>query len=257
MTFSKTPKLLVLAAAALLCASCASNNSGDLYDSGFLIQDPYESMNRKVFAFNVAADKHVIHPVVTGYRTIAPKPVRSGLTNVLRNLRSPIDLANQILQWDLPGVHDVLVRTAVNSTLGLGGVIDLAGHEGIEYEFEDFGQTLAVWGIDHGPYFVLPLLGPSSMRDYSGYAVDSISNPLRFYLTNTNQDDLLIAQSAAGFLTLADSVKDAQIDLQNSSIDYYAALRSIYYQRRAALINDSDLILDEIVIDIPDYDDDF
>lgn len=240
-------------AAGLLLSSCANKAT----TSALEIHDPYESMNRKVFNFNVVADKHVIHPIVDGYRAVTPKPARTGIRNFLRNLRSPVDFANQLLQFDLKGAGTVFTRAAINSTLGLGGVIDLAGHEGIKYEFEDFGQTLAVWGVPHGPYFMLPLIGPSSMRDYAGYISDSAFDPMRFYAFNIERDGIYYAKFGVNYLTIRDSLKDVQVDLEENSIDYYAALRSIYYQRRNAMVKDLDAEDTQPSFDIPDFDDEF
>lgn len=250
-------KFIAITAATLILSACNNTGTKDLDSSRFAINDPYENMNRKVFDFNVIADKHVIHPIVSGYRAIAPAPARKGIQNVLRNLRSPVDFVNQILQLDFDGAGTVLTRASINSTLGLGGLIDLAAHEGIKYEFEDFGQTLAVWGVPHGPYFMLPLIGPSSMRDYSGYITDSFMDPVRFYAFNNDKDALYYTKFGMDYLTIRDSLKDVQIDLEQSSIDYYAALRSIYYQRRAAMVKDlnpEDNAAAEFVI--PDYEDD-
>lgn len=251
-------KFVAITGTALILSACTNTGTKDLNTSGYAIDDPYEDMNRKVFNFNVAADKHVIHPIVSGYRAIAPKPARTGIQNVLRNLRSPVDFANQLLQLDFQGAGTVLTRTAINTTLGLGGLVDLAAHEGIKYEFEDFGQTLAVWGVPHGPYFMLPLIGPSSMRDYAGYITDSAMDPVRFYAFNSDKDALYYTKFGMDYLTIRDSLKDVQIDLEQSSIDYYAALRSIYYQRRAAMVKD--LTPENTTapqFDIPDYDDEF
>lgn len=252
---AKKLQLISFLCAALLLSSCAEKKVGKIHDSGLLIQDPYEDLNRKVFNFNRGADKHVIHPVIDGYKAITPKPARTGLKNFLRNLRSPVDLANQILQLDFKGAHDVLVRTAVNSTIGLGGLIDVAEYEGIKYEYEDFGQTLAVWGVDHGSYFILPFIGPSSMRDYTGYIGDSALDPLRIYLFNIEKPNRFLTKFGADYLTVRESLKDVQTDLERNSIDYYAALRSIYYQRREALIKDADAETVDLMVEIPDYDD--
>lgn len=240
------------------CASTATQQAQNQFtDPEFEIHDPYEDLNRKVFNFNRGADKYLIFPIVNGYRTITTKPVRIGVRNFLRNLRSPINLVNQLLQGDMQGAGDVLVRTAINSTLGIGGIIDIAAQDdiGIEYELEDFGQTLAVWGVPHGPYFVLPFIGPSSMRDYAGYIIDSTADPLRFYLSNISQEELFAAKFVADYFEIRESVKDIQIELEQGSVDYYAALRSIYYQQRAAQVKDSTSHESAVTLEIPDYED--
>jgi phospholipid-binding lipoprotein MlaA len=227
---------LVLAAVSTLgLASCSSTPddpivAGDVYD-------PLENTNRMIFGFNDVVSDAVIHPVIKGYRYAVPKPARTGLRNFLRNLRAPVQLGNQLLQGDLKGAENVLVRTAVNTLLS-GGLFDIAGYEGIEYEPEDFGQTLAVWGVGHGPYMVVPFLGPSSMRDYFGYAVDSLADPLRYYLHNIDEEEVYYVKLGLDYLELRDSFMDVLEDLESSSVDYYAAVRSTYYQRREALVND-------------------
>ena len=232
--------------------SCASiGNSAEHNEGG--IYDPFESSNRLVMSFNQGVDFVIVNPVIKGYRTVAPKPVRSGIRNFLRNLRSPITFANQLLQGDLPGARDVLVRTAVNTTVGVGGIFDVAGYEGIEYEPEDFGQTLAVWGVGDGPYMVVPFIGPSSLRDYSGYFVDSMADPLRMYLHNIDEDGIYYAKVGADYLDIRESVADSLTELKSSSIDYYAAVRSTYFQHRQALINDHKGTATTSLPAIPDY----
>ncbi len=246
--------LILVTFAALSIGGCASGKSGEIQEGGLTIQDPFEDTNRKIMAFNLAADKAVINPVIRGYRTVAPKPVRTSIDNVLKNLRSPINFTNEILQGDIEGAGNILSRTIINSTLGIGGLFDLAGYEGIEYEPEDFGQTLAIWGVGHGPYFVLPLIGPSSLRDYSGYLVDSAADPFRLYLSNIDEDGIYYAKFGLDYLSIRDSLMDTLLEVERGSIDYYAAIRSIYYQHRANIVNDVKTSMGEQVVDIPDYD---
>ncbi len=218
------------------------------------IYDPYEDLNRFMFAFNDAMDDAYLVPIAEAYRQGIPAPGRTGIRNVLRNLRSPLDFTHQLLQGDLGGAHDVALRTVVNTFVGAGGLFDVAGHEGIEYEQEDFGQTLGKWGVGHGPYVVLPFMGPSSLRDYVGFFVDALANPLRIYLHNIDEDGIYYGILATDMIDTRASLLDVLRDLENSSIDYYASVRSIYYQRRDAMLNDEDP--DKVgAADIPDYDD--
>ena len=192
---------------------------------------------------------------------ITPKPAREGLQNVIKNLRSPINLVNQLLQGDLSGARDVALRAVVNTTVGLGGIFDVAAYEGIPYESEDFGQTLAVWGIGNGPYIVMPLFGASNMRDYTGLLADSMMDPLRWYTHNTDKDRLYYAISGTNYLLLRDSLYASMREMERSSFDYYAATRSAYYQYRKAAILDSNSWTDHARNDelpeIPDFDDDY
>lgn len=233
--------------------ACASTQKGTIIDAGNVIYDPYEDMNRQVMAFNMAVDHAVINPVIKGYRMVAPKPARTGIRNFLRNLRTPVNLANQILQGDIKGSRDTVVRAIVNTTVGVGGLFDVAGHEGIPYEAEDFGQTLAKWGVGHGPYMVVPFIGASSMRDYGGFFADSMMDPLRWYLFNVEQEKIYYAKYGMDYLDVRDSLHDTLTDLERSSFDYYAAVRSTYYQYRRALVFDSSSIQSEQIPDIPDF----
>lgn len=245
--------LIGLFAAVLLVSACAMND-GTVRAGDVEVSDPFESANRAVFSFNNVVDDAVIHPIAKGYNAAVPSPARTGVDNALKNLRSPVNFANQVLQGDFDGAGEVVVRAVVNTLLGIGGLFDVAGHEGIEYESEDFGQTLATWGVDHGPYIVVPVLGPSSARDYVGFAVDSFADPLRWYLFNIDEEGVYYGKSALSYLNLRASLVDVLEDLEKSSIDYYAATRSAYYQRREALVNDegSDVLTAPA---IPDYDD--
>jgi phospholipid-binding lipoprotein MlaA len=203
------------------------------------ISDPLEGSNRRIFKFNNAIDKVLINPVIKGYRAVVPQPARKGVRNFLRNLKAPTTFANQLLQGDIGGAADVVGRFVINSTIGVLGVFDVADRVGLKYEAEDFGQTLAVWGVGHGPYLVVPVLGPSSLRDYTGYFVDSFADPLRWYLFgHGDAEGWYYAKVAADYIDLRESLIDVLEDLERSSIDYYAAVRSTYYQRREALKND-------------------
>ncbi|MBK7363252.1 MAG: VacJ family lipoprotein [Micavibrio sp.] len=234
MTKNNLATILLVAGTSLVLSACSTNSE---YREGSMT-DPFESSNRTIFAFNKAVDKAVIHPVVKGYRFIGPEPGRKGLRNFLRNLKSPVTLANEVLQGDVDGAGKVVLRAVVNTLVGVGGVFDVAGAEGYEYEQEDFGQTLGAWGVGHGPYLVLPILGPSSARDYAGYIVDSFADPLRWYLFNIDEEGWYYAKVGVEYLDLRESLVDVLEELEKSSIDYYAAVRSTYYQRREALVRD-------------------
>ncbi len=234
-------------------AGCAAAPSQDGSADNTPINDPFESANRAVFSFNQGVDHVIIHPVVKGYRAAVPQPARKGVTNVLRNLKSPIILANEVLQGDAEGAGNVVVRAVVNTFIGIGGIFDVAGQNGFEYAQEDFGQTLGKWGVGHGPYLVLPILGPSSTRDYAGYIVDSFADPLRWYLFNTDNEGWYYAKLGVEYLDLRESLMDVLVELEKSSIDYYAAVRSTYYQRREALVRDEVATASQNAA-IPDYD---
>lgn len=231
----------VLALAAVLCAGlagCASNNVAD--DSE--IADPLYGLNKAVFTFNDVADQAVIRPIAKGYRAAVPQPARKGATNFFRNLRTPVNLANELLQGDLEGAGTVLTRTTVNTFVGVGGLVDVAAMEGIPYKQEDFGQTLGVWGVGHGPYLVLPILGPSSFRDGTGLLVDMAFDPLNWYFHNVSpsKEGWRYGRLAAEGLVKREELLDVLDDLRRNSFDYYTAMRSAYVQRRAAQVRNSD-----------------
>lgn len=242
-------------AAVLTLTACAGAKFEEGSADDVPVNDPFEPMNRKIFAFNKAVDDAYINPVVLGYREALPQPVRTGVSNVFRNLRSPIDFINQTLQGDFEGAGTVVARTVINTTVGIAGLMDVAEDQGLPYEQEDFGQTLASWGVGHGPYVVVPVLGPSSTRDYIGYFADAFMNPVRMYLFNTDREDVYYALAGAQYLELRESLYDVLADLENASIDYYASVRSTYYQRREALVQDSLSSLEDAEsADIPVYD---
>lgn len=246
----RVANVLTMACAAVALASCASSQT----TSG--INDPFEGTNRAIFSFNKAVDDAVIHPVVKGYRAVVPEPGRQGIRNFLRNLKTPTRFANQLLQGDVEGAASEITRGMVNTTLGIGGLFDVAKYAGLEYEAEDFGQTLAVWGVGHGPYLVVPFLGPSSLRDYVGYAVDTLADPLRIYLHNIDEEGWYYAKLGMDYLDLRESLVDVLEDLEYSSIDYYASVRSTYYQRREAMVNDVDGVESDSAA-LPDFDEEF
>lgn len=223
------------------------------------IHDPYEDYNRVMFSINNGIDTVILNPATTAYRTVVPKFARNGVSNALDNLRSPIYLANEILQGDWEDAGTVTKRFLVNSVAGLGGLIDVYGWEGDNvYLPEDFGQTLAKWGVKDGSYFVWPIFGPSTTRDSFGRLVDLAFDPIFWYSLN-NADKEWIGYTRAGLTILdtKDSLMDAMNDLEKNSFDYYAAVRSVVYQRRRALIDDVDPAAGfGSDISIPDYEDD-
>lgn len=257
MRHGKTTKLMAVVAAmtlSLFAAGCASTSqpSEAVYVGDEQIHDPMEGLNRGVFAVNEAVDKAVLEPVARGYRYITPKPVRQGVRNFLRNLKSPIIMGNQLLQGDLEGFGNATARLVINTLLGVGGIFDIADWGGIEYEPEDFGQTLAVWGVGNGPYVVIPLLGPSTVRDGTGMLVDTFVDPVRIYMFNHDLEWLHYTRIGVSAIDQREEMLEIIDDLRANSFDYYAAIRSAYYQRRQALVSDMDPTSANTV-DIPDY----
>jgi phospholipid-binding lipoprotein MlaA len=137
--------------------------------------DPWEGVNRRIYYFNAKADEYVLLPIVTGYKQITPDVVETGLSNFFNNLAEISTFINSLLQFKLSVAGETLGRFTVNTTLGLAGLIDVATSIGLAAQDEDFGQTLGFWGVKAGPYLVLPLLGPSSLRDASGIVFDGLT----------------------------------------------------------------------------------
>ena len=157
-------------------------NSDDFETSNFEdeIYDPLESVNRVIFNFNNVADKLILEPVAKGYRKL-PSPIQTGLGNFLNNLKMPLVVVNQLLQGQGGNAAETTGRFFINSTAGLLGLIDVAEKVGLEQKQEDFGQTLATWGVGDGFYIVLPIFGPSNLRDASGMFLTSVTDPINAY----------------------------------------------------------------------------
>lgn len=233
-------RLALVGIAAIAVSACATAPSDEVDIGG--IADPLEPVNRVTFGLNQLVDGAVVRPAAEIYRGVVPELARDGVTNFLRNLRSPVIIANQALQGDWQGVDDATARMLINTTVGLGGVFDLADYNGsgIPFENEDFGQTLAVWGVEPGFYIVLPLLGPSSLRDAGGLVVDTLADPVRIALDDADADELTVARTLATVLDARSRTIDATDELEASSVDYYAATRSLYVQLRQSAIADGE-----------------
>ena len=141
---------------------------------GFYIYDPWEPMNRRIYNFNAIFDEYVFLPVVRAYEFVLPDFAQTGVTNFFNNLTEITNLMNSLLQFKIEKVLNTIGRVACNTTVGIGGLIDVATHEGVARENEDFGQTLGFYGLGPGPYLVLPIFGPSNLRDTGGLVVDTV-----------------------------------------------------------------------------------
>lgn len=224
---------LIFLAGALLAASLVA-----LPAQAQDANDPLEPINRVIFDANEVFDVNILRPAALFYRDNLPSPVRNGVTNFLQNLRSPLTFANQLLQGDVHGAGVALARFLLNTTVGIGGFIDVAGRNGMPYEYESLDQTLAVWGLPEGPYLVLPLFGGSSIRDAAGFGVEFFYDPASLYLDNVHMYELaLVRGMVAGVDTRAIYI-DILDDMKRNSLDYYAAMRSLYRQRRDNWIRD-------------------
>jgi phospholipid-binding lipoprotein MlaA len=206
-------------------------------------RDPLEGLNRGVWAVNRGLDKVVMKPVSTVYRTVTPKPARRGLSAVLANLGEPFSFINNMLQGKPRRAFNNLGRFVVNSTIGVGGLADHASGFGMKPTPEDFGQTLATWGVNGGPYLVLPLLGPATLRDGVGSGVAQLADPYRICLREcgiASSSERLAATGAEIIVIRADLTEAGTDAFLDSSLDSYATARSAYLQRRRAQILDQE-----------------
>ncbi|WP_254434776.1 VacJ family lipoprotein [Magnetospirillum sp. UT-4] len=203
------------------------------------VNDPLEPMNRTVFAFNQAVDKALLKPLAQAYREAVPPYGRDRVRDFLNNLRSPIILANDILQGAPDRAVQTLMRFAFNTGFGIGGLFDLAGASGIPYHDEDFGQTFAVWGIGEGPYLVLPIIGPSNPRDGVGLVAEWLGDPVNLYIDRVGEDWAMWTRSGLAGIDKRESLLDTLDEVERTSLDYYSAIRALYRQRRDAEIKNS------------------
>ena len=197
--------------------------------------DPFESTNRNIFKFNNVLDDNFFKPVAKGWRKIPDIP-RKPLSNLASTAQAPISLANAILQLNRESIGNILGKFLINMTFGLGGMFDIAGTQefgSVPTVTEDFGQTLATWGVPDGPYVMLPIFGPSSVRDSFGLGVDTVFNPLSFAyrMNNIGLEARLSGPTVRG-VTTREKYLDYVDEMKASSLDFYATMRSLYRQKR-------------------------
>jgi phospholipid-binding lipoprotein MlaA len=219
--------------AALMLAACAETQSPNALANN----DPYETTNRRIFAFDVQYDHMVLEPSAKAYNDFVPDGVRQGAHNFISNLDLPITFANDVLQGEPGRAGRTVARFTVNSTLGVAGVFDMAGHMGIPAHTEDFGVTLGKWGVGEGPYVVLPLLGPDPPRDIAGLAGDFAFDPTVYVHLKQH----IWWALGREYLTVMDTRArnlDTLNDIERVSLDYYATTRSLYRQLRDNEIRD-------------------
>ena len=247
----RSSKFLLAALCVSACTTTQVNSDDDTYD-------PFEPLNRQVFGFNNAVDRAVVGPVARGYNRTVPEPARDGVHNALTNLNSPVVFVNDVLQAKPQRAAETLSRFIINSTIGLGGFIDVAGagENGIEGHTEDFGQTLGTWGMPSGAYFVAPFLGPTNLRDTTGAIVDRAFDPF-FWLEFGASDslDLYImgGRTVAGALNTRARLDDA-FEALNQQPEPYTALRRAYTNGRKTAIRDGQPVANPYD-DLPDFDD--
>jgi len=236
-----------LAAPSLAAAQDAVAPAAPVVDAGDQ-GDPWEDFNRGMFSIHEGVDEAVVEPLARGYRAVTPGFFRQGVRNVLRNLRAPVIFANDVLQGEFGRAGTTAGRFVINSTVGIAGAFDPATPLGLERHNEDFGQTLAVWGVDSGPYLFIPLMGPTSVRDTFGRVVDVAFDPLT-WAEFDEVDDVRAARSVFSALSAREQVLETVDDIRRDSLDPYVTIRSSYELLRESAIQNGPTDVQEL----PDF----
>lgn len=232
------------------CASTPPTEAG-------AVADPYEGFNRQMFAFNTGVDQYALGPAASVYEAVTPAFARDRVGDFLGNLKSPAIFVNDVLQAEPDRASDTFFRFTINTTIGLAGLWDAADYFGIEGHTEDFGQTLAVWGVGSGPYLVMPLLGPTSPRDLLGAGINRAFDPLTWteFAGQPDLDDqIATGRGVLGGLNARVALDD-QIRTLNEQPEPYVALRRIHSsQRQAAIRNGRTVDESQAYDNLPDFD---
>jgi phospholipid-binding lipoprotein MlaA len=218
-------------AAVVALGGCATVPAGSAAPSP---ADPWENWNRKVFAFNEAVDEAVLKPVAETYRDVVPRLVRRGVDNVLGNVYDVWSTANHFMQGKLQDGLEMGMRVLTNTLFGLGGLLDPATEAGLTRRSEDFGQTLGKWGLPQGPYFVLPFLGPSTVRDTAGFLVDRQASPSQLLHVDADR----YALTAIELVNLRSNLLSAGMLIDSVALDKYSFIRDGFLSRRRDALYD-------------------
>lgn len=228
MTHQRRGLLAALALAAFLTVPATA--------SAQAANDPMEPVNRGIFWFNDKLDVFLLEPLAKGWNFIVPEFVQTGIGRIFDNAQTPIYLVNNLLQGDPGGAGHTLGRFVVNTTVGFGGFADPASDLGLQAHREDFGQTFGVWGLGTGPYLMLPVLGPSSVRHGVGRILDAPLRVWPFFVGPVEYYVILGTEAVNTRAGLLEPIATAK----ETSLDYYAFVRDAYTQRRAALVANMD-----------------
>lgn len=200
-------------------------------------QDPFESFNRFNYKLNTQLDKYTLKPLAKAYDAVVPHPIDAGIDNVLSNLNDVNVITNDVLQLNVKQTSSDIGRLLINSTLGLAGLFDVAKHMGMPKHNEDFGQTLAVWGVPSGPYLMLPILGPKTMRSFAGTPVDSVVAGLTTSAVGISSDKDKLIYQGINIINIRQSLLPLEKQLESSGLDPYIAIRENYIEQREILAN--------------------
>lgn len=214
----------------------ANRAVADYYEGN--INDPIEPFNRAVFQFNRAVDFLILKPVTSAYTFIFPQFVQNAVTSFLTNLGTPIVMLNTALQGDWTGFETSLHRLVINTTLGMGGLNDVASDLHIRPVKADFGQTLGKWGVGHGFYLVLPIIGPSSLRDGGGRVVDAYADPYNIAFMDSETEWPIYARAGLTVIDARARYGEDYDQIMHNAVDPYVTFRSIYAQNRAYMVQD-------------------
>tara|TARA_B100001029_G_C14930643_1_gene377449 strand:- start:54 stop:812 length:759 start_codon:yes stop_codon:yes gene_type:complete len=214
------------------------------------VKDCFEGLNRATFAFNQGLDKAILKPISKGYRKL-PMPIRTGTSNVISNLSNLITIPNNVLQGDLKAAGLNTARLTVNTTIGIFGIFDVAQQMGLvkNYKKEDYGQTLGTWGVGEGCYLVLPVLGPSTVRDSIGTLASVLGGDPWYNVTVKNDtqyfkdSDYYFSKGTDGINFRSKNIETFD-NLEKNSMDFYASVRSLYIQDRKQKIVNSNKIIE-------------
>ncbi len=239
---STTPRVRHCALCSALCIALALNGCATVSRGGSdddAQNDPFEPLNRGVFAFNLALDRAAIKPVAEAYRSVLPVFIRDRVRAIIDNLHEPLVFANEVLQGRGDAAAISGRRFLINSTVGLAGLFDRATQFGLAMQSGDFGQTLYAWGVPDGPYLVLPFFGPSNFRDTVGLGVDMYASPIGHVGSHETRRMLGIAVGATDGIDLRSRNIESLAAIEASSLDFYAYLRSVWRQHRSATLGDA------------------
>jgi len=221
------------------CATPPPADDPDAVTEFQQINDPLEPMNRNLFDFNEWLYDNGLTPAAKAYRYVVPRFGRDRVADFLANLKTPVILLNDIFQGNVTRGGVTLLRFVLNSTFGVGGIMDVATPMGLPGHVSDVGETLAVWGAGDGFYLVLPLFGPSNLRDGIGLGIESTLDPLSYYLADNHMRWVSTTRFLVSGLSAYEGYMDSLEDVKRTSLDYYSAMRSLSRQRRDAQIQDA------------------
>ncbi len=248
---NKLFKTLLIVMLLSVNANAGSDGKLELSKKSLPTNDCFEGLNRLTFAFNQGLDKAILKPVAQGYRKL-PSPVRSGTSNVLNNLSNLITIPNNVLQGDFKEAGTNSARLIVNSTLGILGIFDIAEVLGFpEYVKEDYGQTLGTYGLGHGCYLVLPVLGPTTVRDTAGMFINVMGGDPYYRISVNGNNEYLDGQLYATTKILSGidfraKNLDSLDNLEKNSMDFYASVKSLYLQDRERKIANSNVSIESM-----------